>query len=221
MTASPTDSEEAGLRPQAFRLAASELGMASAAWLFVEQTAELTGDEGVARLRDALGRAWPVLDAVCAGWLAGQRQTAVNTSALAPVLEDSTLVVLVGYEARWVDALLAALPASVRVGLLCHGDPLADWARVLANHGGRMQALSLADFQAWAGPRACLLTFVYGATDDRVFAVPAWLRASGPDVRLQFRHLAGWRILNVPMDVYPRWLVATDRESLTELLPAA
>lgn len=211
----------AGLRPQAFRLAASELGMASAAWLFAQQTAELAGKAGVAQLRDALGRAWPVLDAVCAGWLSGQRPSVVDTSPLAAVLEGSARLVLVGYEARWVDALLDSLPAAVRVGLLCHGDPLADWDRILANHGGRVQALSLADFQGWAGPRSCLLTFIYGATDERVFTVSAWLRASGPDVRLQFRHLVGWRILDMPMEIYPRWLVATDRDTLTELLPAA
>lgn len=209
-----------GLRPEAFRLAASELGMASAAWLFVEQTAAWAGHDGVAQLRDALGRAWPVLDAVCAGWLAGQHRPAVDTVSLAPVLAGSTRLLLVGYEARWVDALLQALPPEVGVGLVCHGDPRADWQRVLANHAGRLKALSLEDFQHWAGPRTTLLTFIYGATDTLVFAVPAWLRASGPDVRLQFRHLAGWRILDVPMEVYPRWLVATERDTLTELLPA-
>jgi hypothetical protein len=214
-----TTAAAAGLQQQAFRLAASELGMASAAWLFVRETASLAQAAGVAALRDNLGRAWPVLDAVCAGWLAGEHEPCIDSSVLLPALHGTTRLVLVGYEAAWVDALLARLPADVRVGLVCHGDPLADWQRVLANHDGRVEALRLADFQAWAGPRTVLLTFVYGATADQVFVTPGWLRASGPDVRLQFRHLLGWRILGVPLEVYPRWLVAADRHTLTELQP--
>jgi hypothetical protein len=175
----------------------------------------------VAELRDSLGRAWPVLDAVCAGWLAGELEPHIDPAALLPTLEGTTRLVLVGYEADWVDALLARLPTDLRVGLVCHGDPLADWNRVLANHGGRVEALRLADFQAWAGPRAVLLTFVYGAAAGQVFVTPTWLRASGPDVRLQFRHLLGWRILGVPLEVYPRWLVAADRQTLTDLQPEA
>lgn len=209
----------AGLQQQAFRLAASELGMASAAWLFVRETAAAAQGAGVAELRDSLGRAWPVLDAVCAGWLAGDLEPRIDAAALLPTLEGTTRLVLVGYESAWVDALLARLPAGVRVGLVCHGDPLADWSRVLANHGRRVEALRLADFQAWAGPRAVLLTFVYGASAGQVFVTPTWLRASGPDVRLQFRHLLGWRILSVPLEIYPRWLVAADRQTLTELQP--
>jgi hypothetical protein len=90
---------------------------------------------------------------------------------------------------------------------------------VLANHGGRIEPLTLEDFQAWAGPRSVLLTFVYGAAASQIFVLPAWLRATGPDVRLQFRSLLGWRILDVPMEIYPRWLVAADVHTLTELRP--
>jgi hypothetical protein len=62
-----------------------------------------------------------------------------------------------------------------------------------------------------------LLTFVYGATESQVFVLPAWLRTTGPDVRMQFRSLLGWRILDVPLEIYPRWLVAADVSTLTDL----
>ena len=211
------------LQQQAFRLAASELGMASAAWLFVQETAAMgTVQEGtvaVAALRDTMGRAWPVLDAVCAGWLAGVRAPRGEVNAVLPQVSGAPRLVLVGYESAWVDALLAVLPAQVRVGLVLAGDPLADWERVLANHSGRVEGLSLENFQAWAGPRSVLLTFVYGAAASQIFVLPTWLRTAGPDVRLQFRSLLGWRILDVPMEIYPRWLVAADAQTLTDMRP--
>jgi hypothetical protein len=205
------------LQQQAFRLAASELGMASAAWLFVRETAAVAQDAGVAALRDDLGRAWPVLDAVCAGWLAGVHAPDLALDPVLPLLNSASRVVLVGHEALWVDPLLKALPPTVRGGLVLEGDPQTQWARVLANHGERLQALSLANFQSWAGPRSVLLTFVYGATESQVFVLPAWLRTTGPDVRMQFRSLLGWRILDVPLEIYPRWLVAADVSTLTDL----
>ncbi len=207
------------LQLQAFRLAASELGMATAAWLFVQETAADADTDGVAALRDSMGRAWPVLDAVCAGWMAGDRSPQVAADALLPLLDGATRLVLVGYEAAWIDALLEQAPASLRIGLVQVGDPLANWPRMLSNHGGRVEPLSLADFQSWAGPRSVMLTFVYGATASQVFVLPAWLRAAGPDVRLQFRSLVGWRILDAPLEIYPRWLVAADLQTLTELRP--
>lgn len=210
-----------GLQDQAFRLAASELGMASAAWLFVRETAAEQGSEGVAALRDAMGRAWPVLDAVCAGWLAGARAPQPRVDAVRPLLEGAQRLVLVGHEALWLDALLPTLDPALRVGLVQEGDPLTNWSRVLANHRGRVEPLALADFQTWAGPRSVLMSFVYGATASQVFVLPAWLRASGPDVRLQFRALLGWRILDVPLEIYPRWLVAADLQTLTDLRPSA
>ena len=205
---------------QAFRLAAAELGMASASWLFVQQTAAEGGDEAVARLRDQLGREWPVLDAVCAGWRDGARAPRVDAEAMAARLQGAARLVLVGHEATWVDALLPQLPSALSVGLVPAGDPLADTARLLANHGGRVQGLTLADFQTWAGPRSVLASFVYGASGQQVFVLPAWLRATGPDVRLQFRSLIGWRVLDLPLAIYPRWLVAADVQTLTEQVPA-
>lgn len=209
-----------GLQDQAFRLAASELGMASAAWLFVRETAAEQGAEGVAALRDAMGRAWPVLDAVCAGWLAGTQAPQPDVDAIRPLLDGAQRLVLVGHEALWLDALLPTLDPALRVGLVQEGDPLTNWPRVLANHRGRVEPLSLADFQVWAGPRSVLMSFVYGAAASQVFVLPAWLRVTGPDVRLQFRSLLGWRILDVPLEIYPRWLVAADVQTLTDLRPA-
>lgn len=210
----------AGLR-QAFRLAAGELGMASAAWLFVEQTASMQGDDGVAELRDVLGREWSVLDAVCAGWLKGERRAPLDEAAaeVAARLEGASRLLLVGYEADAVDRLLPRLQASTRVGLLCHGDTHVDWSRVLSNHGGRVAALALDDFQSWAGPRSSLLTFVYGQPGSQDFVQPLWLRVGGADVRLQFAQLLGWRVMALPLEVYPRWLVAAEQDSLTELVP--
>ena len=209
------------LRQQAFRLAASELGMASAAWLFVRETAAEAGAAGVAELRDGMGRAWPVLDAVCAGWLAGTRAPEVRPDEVLPLLDGAARLVLVGYEADWVDALLRVLPDTVHAGLLQLGDPRTHWPRLFANHGARLRPLGLTEFQGWAGPRSVLATFVYGHTAQQVFVLPAWLRAAGPDVRTQFRSLLGWRILEVPMELYPRWLVAADAATLTDLRPAA
>lgn len=207
---------------QAFRLAASELGMASAAWLFVAETHALEGEAGVRALRDQLGRSWPVLDAVCAAWLGGVRAPTVSAAEVLPVLEGVTRVVVVGLETLWLDALVAALPPATRVGLVRYGELSPDWERVGANYGHRVELLELSEFQSWAGPRSALVTFVFGETGEQgVFALPAWLRVSGPDVRLQFRALVGWAVLRVPLEVYPRWLVAAETSSFTHLEPAA
>lgn len=209
------------LQEQAFRLAAAELGMASAAWLFVEQTAAAEQDAGVARLRDAMGRDWSVLDAVCAAWLGGLRAPAIDARPLQDALAGLQRLVLVGYEAQAVDALLAALPASLRVGLLHGGDPRADIERLLDNHAGRVERLDLERFQTWAGPRSALLGFVYGSAGlQQLFVQAVWLRATGPDVRLQFRELIGWRFMDLPLAVYPRWLNAADAAAFTRVLPA-
>lgn len=206
---------------QAFRIAASELGHASAAWLFVRESAALEGDAGVHALRDNLGRQWPVLDAVCAGWLEGARAPVVQADEVLPTLAGATRVVVVGLESQWLDALVAALPPSTRIGLVQHGDPVTHWPRVVANYGQRVELLQLADFQSWAGPRSVLMTFVYGQSHEQVFVLPSWLRMAGPDVRLQFRALLGWRVLGVPLELYPRWLVAAGSDTFTDLRPAA
>ena len=133
-------------------------------------------------------------------------------------LEGVTRVVVVGLEARWLDALMAVLPASVKVGLVKHSEFSPDWERVTANLGGRVELLELADFQSWAGQRSALLSFVYGAGDGAgLFALSAWVRVCGPDVRTQFRELIGWDVLQVPLSIYPRWLVAVPPGDFTQL----
>lgn len=206
---------------EAFRLAAAELGLASAAWLFVEEVAAAEGAPGVAALREELGPAWPVLDAICASWSAGARAPLVDAAEVLPRLADAPRIVVVGLETTWLDALLAALPAATKVGLVRHLELAPSWERVLSNWAGRVELLELATFQSWAGPRSALLTFVYAARSDRgPFGLPTWLRVAGPDVRTQFRTLLGWDVLRAPFERYPRWLTPIDVESLTHLEPA-
>lgn len=218
----PVGHESAARLHQAFRLAAAELGMASAGWLFVSTAARAGADAAVVELRDILGRTWPVLDAICAGWLEGARPLDTPTPAmyqtLSAALAGAWRVVVVGVESRCLDALCATLSAPVRLGLIRHSDLDPDWNRVLANHRGRIEALDLSNFQTWAGPRSVLLTCTYGTTDGQHFVLPAWLRVAGSDVRLQFRDLIGCNMLAVPLHVYPRWLVTVDSHSFTGLL---
>lgn len=203
---------------QAFSLAAAELGMASAAWLFAGEVEHVEGAEGVQRLRDALGRRWPVLDAICAAWLSGERAPAVKPLPLVELLEGITRVVVVGLEVRWLDALLQSLPSTVQLGLVKHSEFNPDWERVVSNLGGRVELLELSAFQSWAGQRSVLLTFVYGANSPGgLFALSAWVRVAGPDVRTQFRELIGWDVLQVPLAIYPRWLVAVTPQDFTRL----
>lgn len=195
--------------------------MATAAWLFVSQTAEVEHEAGVLALRDAMGRDWSVLDAVCAAWLAGARAGQPVVDGITRALHGLERLVLVGYEAVAVDALLADLAPDVRVGLLPGDVPRSSVERLLENHAGRLELLDLERFQGWAGPRSSLLGFMYGsAAMHQFFVPPVWLRAAGPDVRLQFRDLLGWRFMDLPLMVYPRRLSATNAQSFTRLLPA-
>jgi hypothetical protein len=50
--------------------------------------------------------------------------------------------------------------------------------------------------------------------------LPAWVRATGEDVRTQFRSLLAWNVLQAPMFVYPRWLVEVDAASFTHVFRA-
>lgn len=202
---------------QAFSLAAAELGMASAAWLFSDEVVAQDGAAGLQSLRDELGRRWPVVDAICAARAAGRSQPPVSTTSLLTALEGLTRVLIVGHEARWLDPLLAALPPTVRVGLLRWSELNPDWERLRSNFGGRLELVSLNDFQQWAGTRSAMLTFVYGAEPAGPFALASWVRVSGPDVRTQFRELIGWEVLGVPLSVYPRWLVAMSASDFTRL----
>lgn len=205
---------------QAFTVAAGELGMACAAWLFVENVAQEGGAGGVAALRDALGRSFPVLDAVAGEWLAGSRALQVDPSAVLAACEGASEVVVVGLESFFLDALVARLPPSTRCALLCHSPFEVDWERVLSNHRGRVSPVNLESFQSWAGPRSVLLTFAYGAGSSSTYVLPAWVRATGEDVRTQFRSLMAWNVLPAPMFVYPRWLVEVDAASFTHVVRA-
>jgi hypothetical protein len=106
----------------------------------------------------------------------------------------------------------------VRLGLLTYRLQRVDWERVVGNYAGRIEAVDLAAFQAWAGSRSALLTFVYGTRGDLMNVLSAFLRVSGPDVRTQFRDLVGWDVLGGTPEVYPRYLVETLTSDLTELV---
>jgi hypothetical protein len=191
---------------QAFAIAAAELGMCSAAWLFVRETAAEGGDALVGQLRDRLGRDYPVLDSVAASWLDGARSPAIDTDGVLGALRGITRLVVVGLETAFLDALLPKLPGC-RVSLLTHGELDADWSRVLANYPGRIEPTDFGSFQALAGNRSALLTFAYGVREPNTHVAASWLRVSGADVRTQFRALVAWDVLRAQMYVYPRWLV--------------
>lgn len=208
-----------GLPPgleQSFSVAAGELGMCCAAWLFVGEVATRGGEQQVRTLRDELGRSYPVLDAVAERWLSGARSSEIDARALDAPLQGITGVVVVGLEAFFLDALVARRP-STRFALLTHGPFDADWERVLSNYGGRVEAVDLDRFQRWGGPTSALLTFAYGIHGSATHVLPTWLRVIGEDVRAQFRNLIAWDVLRAPMFVYPRWLVKLETAGFTEL----
>lgn len=205
---------------RAFAVAASELGHASAAWLFTREVGAEAGPAGVEELRDGLGRAFPVLDAVARRWLGGTRDPAIDPGPVVAVCRGAARVLIVGVEAAPLDLLVPAL-GEARIGLVQHGDGEVDWRRVLGNWSGRVEGTDLADFRRWSGARSVLLTFSYGGTDEALHVPPAWLRVHGPDVRTSFRALVAWDVLGTPMFVYPRWLVATPRDDFSHVIGAA
>ncbi len=202
---------------QAFAAAAGELGMCCASWLFAQNVAEAAGEDAVAQLRDALGRAFPVLDSVCAQWQRGERVDP-SASAISARLTGVDRVVIVGLESLFVDALVAELSAGVKVALLRHSSFPVDWERVKANQPEHLHLVDLESFQGWAGARSALLTFAYGVQGGTAHVAPEWLRVSGEDVRTQFRSLIAWDVLRAPMFVYPRWLVEVGTDAFTEVV---
>jgi hypothetical protein len=199
-------------------MAAAELGMCSAARLFAREIAAEGGDELVAQARDQLGRHYPVLDFVAGRWIQGDREPPIDPAPALQALEGISKLLIVGIEADFLDALVPMLP-SAELGLITEEGGLeADVHRVVANYGGRVQMVSLAGFQRWAGRRSALLTLVYGTNGHTANVSPVWLRVSGPDVRAQFRSLVGWDILGRPMFVYPRWLVETSCDDFSTLV---
>ncbi|MCC7000127.1 MAG: hypothetical protein IT370_36345 [Deltaproteobacteria bacterium] len=190
---------------QAFHVAAGELGMCSAAWLFVRELGK-DGDALVAELRDVLGRSYPVLDAVATCWLEGRRAASIDVSAVSAACAGASQLLAIGLETSFLDALLPRLEG-VAVWLLTQSAFSVDWDRVLANYQGRVRGVDLASFQRLAGRRSTLLVMTYGRRGELTFTSPEWLRVVGSDVRTQFRAVVGWDVLDAPMQVYPRWLV--------------
>lgn len=202
----------------AFELASAELGFAAASWLFVERVAELSGRDGVDALRDELGPSFSVLDFVATRWLAGERTRPIRTDGVRAALGGLRRLLVVGLEARHLDALVSDLDTSVRIGLLTYRLQRVEWERVIGNYGGRVEPVDVAEFQGWAGARAGILTFVYGGRGDLVNVLSAFLRVLGPDVRTQFRDIVGWDVLGGMPEVYPRYLVETLASELTALV---
>jgi hypothetical protein len=199
---------------QAFAVAAGELGMCCAAWLYVERVARDGGDELVHALRDSLGRSYPVLDAIAEKWLQGTRSLSTDPAPVLAACEGAHQIVVIGVEAFFLDALLPRL-GRTRCALLTHSSFEVDWARVLANYGGRIEPVDLEHFQAWGGPSSVLLTFAYGGHGESTNVLPSWLRVTGEDVRTQFRSLIAWDVVRAPMFVYPRWLVEVSAATFT------
>jgi hypothetical protein len=200
---------------QAFEVAAGELGMCSAAWLFVREVAAEGGDPLVRELRDRLGRAFPVLDTVCSVWASGRTAPQVDPAGVLLACAGATRVVVVGIESAFLDQLVPRLEG-VRLALLCHSAFHVDWDRALANYEG-LEPVNLDSFQGWAGPKSALLTFAYGVARASAHILPAWLRVVGEDVRTQFRSLIAWDVLGAQMYVYPRWLVEVPASSFTHI----
>jgi hypothetical protein len=204
---------------QAFGAVAGELGMASAAWLFVRAVARCAGDPGVAALAEGAGASFSVLDAIARGWLEGLRAPSLDPRRALEAVGNATRLVVVGVEASHLDALVERLDPSVKIAMIAHSPFPVDWDRTLDNYGGRIERVDLDTFQNWAGGKSALLTFAYGREDSRTAVVPLWLRACGADVRSQFRALVAWNVLEAPLQLYPRWLVEVEADSFTHFVP--
>lgn len=200
----------------AFRTAAAELGMCSAARLFTRE-ASRSGPGAVAELRDRLGRPFPVLDAVAASALEGAPPRTPAPGDVLAALAGLRRLLVAGFEADFLDALVPALPVEVRVGLVRTAFLEGNWERIVDNYAGRLELVEMAAFAGWAGPRSGLLTFLYGVEGAVTHVAPAWLRVAGDDVRPIFRELVGWDVLGRPMSLYPRWLTEVPAGSFTRL----
>lgn len=206
---------DAALGPS-FLAAAAELGMCSAAWLFVGELAAVGGEAAIAEARDLLGRDFPVLEAVCGLHAAGRRHPMVDPAPVIAACRGARRVLVVGIETVFLDALVPALDAEI--GLLTYGELATDWDRVLANYQGRVVPCELTAFQRFAGSDGALVTFLYGAGGDVAHVNPAWLRVIAGDVRTQFRTLVGWDVLGTEMYVYPRWQVQAPLSDFSDVV---
>lgn len=202
----------------AFLLAAGELGMASAAHLFVREIAASGGDALVRAAVDELGREFPVLGCIAGHRLSGVHEPIPAVDDVLVAVRGLTRLLVVGLETTWLDVLLPAC-RGVEVGILTDDmGPAADPRRMLANYEGLAVGVTLGELHRWSGRRSGLLCFVYGS-DGHVVHVPgAWLRVSGPDVRTQFAALVGWNILGDAMELYPRWLAQTQASDFSTIV---
>ena len=191
---------------QAFGVAASELGFCSAARLFVREVAAAGGEALVRALRDELGRTYPVLDAVCAAYLDGERESDLAVVSVQQALQGARVVIVVGFEADALDALVPRLVRQEIYLLSLSPDEDPTQERILANYGERVSRIDLLSFQRLAGSQTAVLCLLYGVAEQTAHVPPAWLRFFGDDVRAQFRTCIGWDVLRRPMYVYPRWL---------------
>lgn len=200
-----------------FQVAATELGMWSAARLFCRELHEEGGAALVARLRDELGRDYPVLDGVAASFDPGAAPP--SPAALDEALAGIDRVLVCGLEAFALDALAAHLDPRVELGVVTGAGVLEpDWDTALSNYTRSIARLGLADFQGWAGRRSALVTFVYGHDGALACVGSAWMRLHAPDVRAQFRALVGWSLLARPLELYPRWLSQTSVSDFSHLV---
>jgi len=197
----------------AFHVAVSELGMCTAAWLFVEEVAAEGGPQLLEALRGSLGTDWPVLDTVIGASLAGAGRPELGVDRVLAALADVEQLVCVGLETAWLDALAAATDVPMAIVRQSVFSP--DWARVSANYGARVTLVGLDAFQRFAGSRSALLTFSYAADDHTAHVLPAWVRVSGVDVRSQFRELVAWEVLHHPFERWPRWLVGVPTDGFS------
>jgi hypothetical protein len=205
-----------------FLVAATELGMLSAARIYVEEVAAARGAAGVEELGDALGREYTILDFVVSRWLDGRSPAPLDPRPVVAELGEPKRVLIVGVEADGLDALVAALPAATRIGLAVGGGGLEpDAVRAAANFGGRVEVVALSEWTRWAGARSALVTFVYGSDGHVAFVAPAYLRLVGPDVRTSFRGLVGWDILGGPPRVHPRYLAGASLTDFSAIVGAA
>ncbi len=193
---------------EAFSVAVAELGVLTAARLFVREVAEEGGDALVEELATTLGLEYAVLEAVARQWLAGSRRAESDASATLDACAGAAQLVIVGLEADCLDALVPKL-GDTRAVLVRTPGLATDYERLAAGYGGRLETTELGELQRFAGRKSALLTFLYGTRGEATWVDPLWMRVSGTDVRTQFRTLIGWEVLGGPMDLYPRWLVET------------
>ncbi len=210
----------AGLEP-AFRACAGELGLWSAARLFVNAAWDAGGAAAVTALDEDLGGDYPVLETVAQRALAMQRAVPPpGLAALMALCADLRRVVVVGIEADVLGPLADRLPAAIDIQALVDATFPVDAARLAASWLPRVRLTDVGAFHRAAGGRSALVTCLYGSDDYTAVVAPAWLRAHSPDIRLLFRNLVGVNLAGPRMSAYPRWLGETATSDFTDLVVA-